>query len=85
MAKATKMVTHDFGCMNCGKTLPIARRMSKIKEQGHRKKLFCPYCKNTVNMVEFINYNDRIQFFEDFNNGLYVEEAKSSMEYCKYE
>lgn len=86
MARRTKNVEiHNFGCMNCGKFLPLARKMSLQKEKLHRKKLFCPFCKCTVNMVETRNYNEKLEFISKFEEGCFLEEARESMEICKYE
>lgn len=81
--KRARTETHDFFCLNCGKSMPLARRASAQREKMHRKKLFCPFCKNIVNMVECKDYSEKLIFIDNFNKGIYKEEARISMEVCK--
>lgn len=83
MSRRAKTETHMFYCLNCAGALPLARKLSNLKEQHHRKKLFCPYCKNTVNMVECKNYADKLEFMENFEKGLYKEEALASIQFVE--
>lgn len=86
MAKRTnKVETHMFYCLYCGKATPLARKMSCQRERLHRKKLYCAFCKNTVNMVECRNYADKLEFIENFEKGLYKEEALESIQFIKGE
>ena len=76
--------THEFRCLCCGKpTIPILRPTSRQKEKFHRKRLYCPNCKQEVNHIEIKNEEDRQIFLEKFKNGEYIEEAKESIEECK--
>ena len=76
------MVSHDFYCLNCGKkTITLMRKIGKQKERFHRKKLFCPWCKNDVNAVECKTQQDVDEFLDKYNKGEFVEEAKESMNY----
>lgn len=73
----------EFYCLCCGKKgLPIVRRGSK-KERGHLKKLWCPYCMETVNHMEVRSLDERAEFLEHFERGDYVELAKQSVEISK--
>ena len=46
MPKQGQFIFHDFYCINCGnKSYTLPRKTSKLKEQFHRKLLFCPKCK----------------------------------------
>lgn len=82
MSKRGRTETHEFFCLNCAGMLPIARKVSNQKEPFHRKKMFCPYCKLTINMIECKNDYERAKFFEKFNNGDFQEEALESLGVC---
>ena len=74
---------HQFFCINCGKRgIPLSRPNGRQRASMHRKKLYCYHCRNTVNHVECRNEVEVAQFIEDFNNGIYIEEAKESLEVC---
>lgn len=81
--RTSKTETHTFYCLNCAGAFPLARRTSNQKEKMHRKKLYCPYCKNTVNMVECKNYTDKLEFMSNFEKGLYKEEALASIQFVE--
>ena len=71
-------------CINCGnKAMPIQRRRGRQKEKFHRKKLYCWHCKKTVNHVECKTLEDVDKFKEDFENGVYAEEAYESLKECE--
>ena len=75
---------HDFYCLNCGKkSIPLSRKSGHQHARNHRKKLYCPNCKQEVNHIEIKTEEDRQQFLEKFENGEYIEEAKESIEECK--
>lgn len=72
----------DFYCINCGnKGIPLARAGNKKKGYGHRKNMYCVKCKHTVNHIECRNQDEVAQFLMDFQNGVYVEEAKEELKY----
>lgn len=74
------MEIHDFYCINCGQRgLPIVRRHSLQHEKFHRKKLYCPWCKMTVNHIECRNDEEAFEFKQAFENGEYAEEAEESL------
>lgn len=79
--RTTKTEIHNFYCLNCGKNMPLARKVSCQRERLHRKKLYCPFCRLTVNMIECRNYEDKLEFLENFEKGLYKEEAEASIEF----
>lgn len=73
---------HKFWCINCGKAgIPIQRKVGHQHGKNHRKKLWCPWCLTTINMVETRNTEEEIQFKEDFMAGKFKEEAKKSFEF----
>ena len=51
----------------------------------HRKKLYCPFCKEEVNHIECKTYDDVIEFKENFENGVYKDEAEASVCYVRSE
>lgn len=76
------MEIHDFYCINCGqRSLPIVRRRSLQHEKFHRKKLYCPWCKMTVNHIECKNDEEAYEFKQAFKNGEYIQEAAESIEH----
>ena len=77
--------TSDFYCIHCGnKGIPIQRQSGRKKEPFHRKKLYCPFCRNTVNHIECKNDFEVDTFKQNFAKGEYLQEAKESVEVCKY-
>ncbi len=83
MPKKQKTEIHDFYCTKCGnKGIPLSRRMGKIRPLDHRKRLYCPICRGEVNHVECRTWEDKQKFVEDFNAGIFKEEAQESWEHC---
>lgn len=76
-----KIEIHDFYCLNCGNHIPIPRKTNKMREKFHRKKLYCPFCRLKINMVEIRNFEEKEQFLEDFRNGVFEDEKKESLDY----
>ena len=73
-------VVHNFYCLKCGRPgIPIARNTGQLREPGHRKKLYCPWCKCEVNHMEICNQQQLEKFQEDFENGVYIDEAEESV------
>ena len=80
-----KFVIHDFYCLVCGRPVQAARKRGQEREKFHRKKLYCPYCKQTVNHIEVKNYAEKEYFVEAFAAGAFTEEAARSVEECNIE
>ena len=76
---------HYLYCMHCGKMiLNIFRKKGAPSNQGfHRKVMYCPHCKVTCNAVECRNQQEVFQFKNNFENGLYKQEAIESIEFLK--
>lgn len=75
---------HDFYCINCGrKGIPLSRRVSLQHGKFHRKKLYCIYCKEEVNHIECRTPEEVEEFKENFENGVYKDEAKESLDYVR--
>lgn len=75
-----KMSVHDFYCINCGqKGIPITRKIGKLHEEFHRKKLYCCTCRMECNHIEVRNQEEKEIFMEAFNSGEYQEEAAESI------
>ena len=75
---------HAFYCMKCGhRGIPLARRTSHQHERFHRKKLYCPYCKEEVNHIECKNEADIEEFLKNFNEGVYANEVEDSVAHCR--
>ena len=39
-------------CPECHHEFPIPRTLNRTREKNHRKRIYCPWCKKIVNMVE---------------------------------
>ena len=75
--------THNFYCLNCGRrAVPLMRPKSHKYSSCHRKALFCPWCGTTVNHIEIATEEEKEWFFNEFNNGSFIEEALQSIQYC---
>lgn len=80
------VVFNEFYCINCGnKGIDLARRKGHQHKAGHRKKLYCIYCKQTCNHYECPNPIDTEKFKIKFKNGDFIEEAKESLKECAKE
>ena len=81
-----KMSEHNFYCIRCGKPgIPLARKESFKHERLHRKKLYCPWCKMTVNHIECRDQEDAYVFKTNFEAGNYAEELKECLAFLKEE
>ena len=81
-----RYISNKFFCINCGKeTIPLARKKSKLHTKFHRKKLYCPWCKETLNCIEIRSDEEKDEFIELFENGAFKEEAQKSIEFYKKE
>lgn len=71
---------HKFFCLNCGRQgIPIRRKKGQQHGAFHRKKLYCPWCKVTINHIECRNDEEVKEFLEHFQKGEYQNEAKESL------
>lgn len=81
MSKSQK-ITHRFFCMACGQEgIPLARSKGHQHKKLHRKKLYCTHCQAQINHIECKTYDDVQTFIENFQKGIYINEAKESMAY----
>jgi hypothetical protein len=77
-------ISSELWCISCGKRgIPIIREKGKQREAGHRKAMYCIYCKSTVNHIETRNEEEARKFREDFAAGMYREEAEKSILFAK--
>lgn len=78
MARQQKMKASRFFCTQCGKEgIPVQRKIGKMREQGHLKKLYCLYCATETNHAEIrencgYTYDD---FKEEFELGRFKEDG----------
>ena len=78
-----KIDIHDFYCIKCGeKAMSCVRPQAHRREKFHRKKLYCPHCKITINCVECKNDIEVYEFKTSFCEGDFQEEAVTSFEEC---
>ena len=75
---------HSFYCIKCGnKGIPIQRKDGFQHSKMHRKKLYCPFCKEEVNHVECKNMEDVEEFRLNFEKGVYKNEAEESVAHVR--
>lgn len=43
----------QFKCPECGNVIPIPRKKNRVRENGHIKDLFCPWCNKVQKMIEY--------------------------------
>ena len=78
--------THDFYCLYCGnRNISVLRPRGFLRERGHRKVLYCPHCKHTVNHYECRDEAEVFDFKEKFIEGVFVEEAIESIQFIREE
>lgn len=67
----------EFYCTCCGtKGIPVPRKSSKQREQGHLKKLYCLKCKEQTNHAEVRPFDyDKEDFLKDLSEGKFKKEA----------
>lgn len=71
--------THRFFCLNCAKEgIPLPRKQGHRHAKFHKKKMYCPNCKQVFNHIECQTEEDIYRFKEDFENGVYLNEIKIS-------
>lgn len=77
-------VLHDFYCIRCGnKGISLMRKQGYKHSKMHRKKLYCPFCKEEVNHVECKNMEDVEEFRLNFEKGVYKNEAEESVAHVR--
>lgn len=72
----SKTTTSKFYCLKCGERTFLPRRLSKMREKGHFKKIYCIKCKGEVNHLEVREFDlgfSEESFLEDVRNGVYKE------------
>ena len=78
-----KYEEHQFYCLLCGRPgIPLRRKIGFQHGSMHRKKLYCPYCRVEVNHIEIKTLDEKITFEENFKNGVYKNEAETSLAAC---
>jgi Zn finger protein HypA/HybF involved in hydrogenase expression len=81
-----KTIENKFRCLNCGKAgIPLRREKGHQHKDEHRKKMYCPFCGQTVNHIEIKTYEQDLEFINNFNKGLYKQEAEESINFTKGE
>ena len=81
MAKGNRFDMSSFYCPKCGKkAMDLPRPRSLTRQAFHRKKLYCPWCRETYNCVECRNEIERQDFIADWEDGVYEEEAQAVLE-----
>lgn len=78
-----KVEYNDFYCLNCGQPITLPRKSGHQYLSGHRKVLYCPFCRETVNHVECKTPEDVAEFRKNFELGVYKDEAEDSVSYLR--
>lgn len=80
----SQTITNRFFCVRCGhEGIPLARAVGRQKEKHHRKKLWCINCKTEINHIECKNHSEIQEFKENYEKGVYINEAKESMAHVR--
>ena len=70
-----KTEVHKFFCPRCGlETMPLPRKSGHKHKAYHRKKLYCPWCKEEVNSVEVSTVEEELKFKQNYESGVYKDE-----------
>lgn len=73
-----------FFCLQCGREgIPLPRKRGQERKSFHRKKIYCYHCQNTINHIECRTDEDIKLFKEEFENGVYENEAKESLDFVR--
>lgn len=73
----------EFYCIQCGQLgIPCLRKQARKREKFHRKKLYCPHCKLTINHIECKDEEEATMFKEAFIAGCFVSEIDDSIKEC---
>lgn len=56
MKKRNDAVISYYKCPSCGKVLSIPRQSGKLRGRGHKKDIWCPFCKEEKTFVELEIY-----------------------------
>ena len=81
MAKGNRFDMSSFYCPKCGKkAMDLPRPRSLTRQAFHRKKLYCPWCRETYNCIECRNEIERQNFIADWEDGVYEKEAQAVLE-----
>lgn len=72
----TRTVSSDFYCLKCANKTILPRKMSRMREKGHFKKIHCFVCKEEINHIEVREFDvdfklDKLK--TDIENGVYDE------------
>lgn len=73
----------SFYCPHCGKkAMDLPRPKSLTRNSFHRKKLYCPWCKDIYNCIECRDDYERKEFLENFENGVYKNDQVFNSSVC---
>ena len=77
-----KMTSSYFFCINCGYSYELPRKASMKRPKFHRKKLYCPHCKEIVNHIECKTQEELEECKQNFALGEYQDECSKTLAYC---
>lgn len=81
MARVNRFDMSSFYCPKCGKkAMDLPRPRSLTRQAFHRKKLYCPWCRETYNCIEVRNEIERQDFIADWEDGVYEAEIQAVVE-----
>lgn len=46
------MIISYLKCTECNEKIPIPRKRGQMRENGHIKHMYCPYCKKITPFIE---------------------------------
>lgn len=53
-------------CPGCGKKMFVPRKRGKKREDGHKKRIWCPYC-------------NKVQNFDEYKEGMYIRNGNGEV------
>jgi transcription elongation factor Elf1 len=83
-SKNNYYIKHNFYCIYCGNQgIPVLRSPGHLHEKFHRKRLYCPSCKQVINHIECITPEEVEEFQKDFADGVYKDEAEKDLAFVR--
>lgn len=79
----TRTVSSDFYCLKCATKTALPRKMSRMREKGHFKKIYCITCREEINHLEVREFDVDFsieKLKKDIENGVYSEANKGIKE-----
>ena len=60
-----KYEVHALVCPDCANKMYVPRKLSRLREEGHIKTMWCPYCKAQKQFEETRYFEDEEEVIEE--------------------